>query len=286
MSTPATSTPKPAGRLAREMVDLLWYEPEAVPALRRTEKWKSLLEELEPPKKKPTFDDDDPFELTEPEPEAPEIKEKRDVFGVLVRALPTDAEELPHEMSEAVQDDGTFVPPLVLVSGELFFPFDELETLKATVTAVTPLVAGDKRLKDTLDVVNELLQTPWLGSSTTVAENLTARVKEAFSAGNRMLPASYLDQHTERMLLEQRHFQKRTVFGDLRLRTLLTPERSSAQVPTYLPEPLTKQLPMFQRFRARLLCEVHMQQDQYESHPVALRAVALGRVTPLVGVRR
>ena len=36
-----------------------------------------------------------------------------------------------------MDDDGTFEPPLVVVSGELFFPFDELETLKATLTAVS-----------------------------------------------------------------------------------------------------------------------------------------------------
>src|SRR4029079_8497349 len=99
------------------------------------------------------------------------------------------------------------------LAGELHFPFDELEVLKATVTAVTPLVAGDKRLKEVIDTVNELFKTPWLERSSGVAEGLTAKIKEAFAQGNRMLPPSYLDTHTERMLLEQRHYQKRAVFG-------------------------------------------------------------------------
>jgi hypothetical protein len=37
---------------------------------------------------------------------------------------------------------------------------------------------------------------------------------------------------------------------------------------------------MFQRFKVRVIAEVHLQQDQYESHPHALRAVALARVAP------
>ncbi len=38
---------------------------------------------------------------------------------------------------------------------------------------------------------------------------------------------------------------------------------------------------MFQRLRVRVIAEVHMQQDQYESHPIALRVVALARVSVL-----
>jgi hypothetical protein len=38
---------------------------------------------------------------------------------------------------------------------------------------------------------------------------------------------------------------------------------------------------MFQRLKARLIAEVHMQQDQYESHMTALRVVALARVSSI-----
>ena len=40
-------------------------------------------------------------------------------------------------------------------------------------------------------------------------------------------------------------------------------------VPVYLPEALGKQLPMFQRFRARVIAEAHLPQDQYETSPTA-----------------
>lgn len=278
----ANNSPAPAVRTtfssrgaARDVIDLLWFDPEAIPKLRDHPKWKPILDKLKPPPRDLDFDD-----LPPPE-DPPDVRDKRDVFAVLTKGETTDAEGIQEAIIDAVADDGTFTPPLVLVPGELSFPFDELETLKATVTAVTPLIAGDKKLKETVDTVNELLKTPWLQSSSGVAEGLTLRVKEAFAQGNRMLPPSYLDTHTDRMLLEQRHYQKRTVFGEVWIRSVLLPASSQQPMPAYLPESLAKKLPMFQRFKARLIAEAHMQQDEYENHPAALKVVALGRVVAM-----
>jgi hypothetical protein len=277
-----SSSPSPVVRTtfstrgaSRDVIDLLWFDPECISKLRDHPKWKPILEKLRPPPRDLDFDD-------EPAPEGPpEVRDKRDVFAVITKGDTTDSEGIQETIADAVAEDGTFTPPLVLVPGELSFPFDELETLKATVTAVTPLIAGDKKLKETVDTVNELLKTPWLQSSSGVAEGLTLRVKEAFAQGNRMLPPSYLDTHTDRMLLEQRHYQKRTVFGELWIRSVLMPAGSQQPMPAYLPESLTKKLPMFQRFKARLIAEAHMQQDEYENHPAALKVVALGRVVAM-----
>ena len=270
-----------APRGPRDVVDLIWFDPESLPPIRANPRWKDLLAELRPDKPR-----DSGFDFDAPPAEKLEkvVEDRRDVFGVLMRADTTDTEGVNEAIADAVSDDGTFTPPLVLLAGELQFPFDELETLKATVTAVTPLIAGDKKLKETVDTVNELLKTPWLQSSTGVAEGLTSRVKEAFAQGNRMLPPTYLDTHTDRILLEQRHYQKRTVFGEVWIRSLLAVPGSSATIPTYLPEALTKKLPMFQTMRVRMIAEAHAQQDQYEAHPTALRVVALGRL--IVTARR
>jgi hypothetical protein len=43
---------------------------------------------------------------------------------------------------------------------------------------------------------------------------------------------------------------------------------------------------MLQRMKARLIAEVHMQQDQYETNPSALRVVALARVGAVAAGRR
>jgi hypothetical protein len=284
---PPAAAPAPAPSSAvrprpTELVDLLWHDPACVPTLRASERFRELIASLDPPSDDDA--DDDPFELAPPRepPLSDDQRARRDLFAVVARGLSTDGEELPQVVSEAVDDEGQFSPPLVVVAGELLLPFDELATLRATLAAVQPLSTGDKKLKETTDSVEELLKTPWLQSGASgVAEGLTGKLKEAFAQGNRMLPPSYLEQHTERALLEQRQYQKRTVFGGPWLRGLVT-SSSAAPVPAYLPEKLATELPMFQRFRVRLLCEVHLQQDQFEAQPVALKVVALGRVSPLV----
>ncbi|MBK8258633.1 MAG: DUF2169 domain-containing protein [Polyangiaceae bacterium] len=268
----------------REIVDLLWYDPAVLPKLREHPRYKEIISDLTPKPKKVSFDDD-PFEevLAEEEPEA--IKARREVFGVIARADSIDAEGVGEAMADAVSDDGTFHPPLVLLAGELTFVFDELAALKATVAATSPFASSDKKLKETLDTVNEILQRPWIQGSTGVAEGLMGRIKEAFAQGNRSLPASYLDSHTERTLLEQRAFQKRTVFGEPHLRTLLSPLGVQTAVPAYLPESLATKLPMVIKMRVRMLAEAHLPQDQYETYHASLRAVAIGRVSP-VPIRR
>ena len=260
----------------RPSIELLWFDPESVAPIRENERWKPIVEAIEPKEDELEFDAFD----DKPPPEVPEpARSRKLVFGILTRADLTDSEGINEAIGDAVTDEGTFTPPLIVIAGDLHFPFDELETLKATVTAVTPLIAGDKKLKETVDTVNELLKTPWLESSTGVAEGQTARVKEAYAQSpNRMLASSYLDTHTERILMEQRNYQKRTVFGEVWIRSLLVPASGATPIPTYLPESLTKKLPMFQVFKARLIAEAHVQQDQYEAHPSALRVVALGRV--------
>jgi hypothetical protein len=37
---------------------------------------------------------------------------------------------------------------------------------------------------------------------------------------------------------------------------------------------------MFQRFKARLIAELHLTVDQNETHPAALRVLALARLAP------
>jgi hypothetical protein len=266
---------------AREACHLLWYEKESVSAVREVADWKLLLEALEGEKEPAFFDFDE-----EPPPEPPpEVQEKRDIVAVLTRAPPSDTESLGLLLVESIGDDGSFTPPLVLMIGDLFFPFDEVETLKATVTAVTPLISPerDKKLKETVDTANELLKTPWIHSSSGIADGMTQKVREAFAQGSRMLPAGYLDTHTQRILLEQRHYQKRSVFGDEAIRSELVPAGSQVPIPTYLPSGLAKKLPMFQRLKVRLIAEAHVQQDQFESHSSALRVVALGRAVTLGG---
>ncbi|HVY47120.1 MAG TPA: hypothetical protein VHB21_14630, partial [Minicystis sp.] len=266
---------------ARDVVEVLWFDNDALPRVREHRPWKELLDALKP---KPP--EKVPFDAELPPVPTPEEQARRDVAAIVTRTDPTDAEGINEAIADAVTEEGLFEPPLILLAGDIALPFDELEELKATVTAVTPLVAGDKKLKETVDAVNELLKTPWLESSTGVAEGLTQKVREAFAQANRILPASYLDTHTERMLLEQRNYQKRTMWGAPWIRSLMQPQNGSVAVPCYLPDALSKQLPLFQRFKARVIAEAVLQQDEYEAQPVALKVVALGRVVQVNAATR
>ncbi len=264
-----------------EIVDLIWFDPAMIAPIREHPPWRDLLALLAPEPPDFSYDDEAP-----PPEEPEEVKARREVFSVITEGEPAGEAALDEAIARAVGPMGAFTPPLALVAGELCFPFDELATLEATIAAVSPLTAGDKKLKEIVETVNDLLKTPWLQGSSGVAEGLTTRVKEAFAQSGRLLPPGYLDAHTERRLLEQRHYQHRTLLGRRWIRCTLTPAGASAPIPAYLPDELATRLPMFQRMKARLIVEVQVQQDQYEAHPHALRAVALARVAPTRPAKR
>jgi len=197
---------------------------------------------------------------------------------IMTRGTPISVTALGQSMTDATDEDGIFVPPLVLLAGEIALPFDSLEALKATIAAVTPLMSNDKRLKELVDTVSELLKTPWVQTGSGGIERLSAQIKQAFTEGNRALPQNYLDDHITHMLLEQRRYQRRTMSGKPLVRALLCSATATQQVPAYLSDALARDLPMYQRFPARLIAELRPRVDQYESHAYALRIVALGRV--------
>jgi hypothetical protein len=281
-STPASPAPAAEARAAkgppRELVQLLWFDPKSPAAVRKQRAWKPIIAELERERDAEEEDDDDD-EL--PAEGSPAHWDHRSVLAVIVRAQTVDGLGVREAMASAVGADGRYQPPLVVVSGELLFPFDELSTLKAMVTAMSPLAAGDKKLKEAVDTVSDLLKAPWPEGSGRIADGLAERLKEAFAQTRRMIPADYLESHTERMLLGERRYQRRSLLGGTWIRTLFRPGGTGEPLPAYLPDALARELPMFPRFSARMIAEVTMQQDPYEQSPLALRVVALARTLAL-----
>ncbi|APR86598.1 Uracil-DNA glycosylase, family 4 [Minicystis rosea] len=269
----AAPAPVPAPSGGSEILELLWFDPESVPRIRRMREWKPILDALE---QRPVDRDlDDPALASEPM----EMEDRREVFEILVHAASTDAAGVDRTLFRGVRPDGKFVPQITLIVADLTFPFDELGTLKATVSTVGPLVTpADEALKAAVESAKEFLKTADELTPPSVAENMTARVREAWSQSKRTLPETHLEEQTDRVLLSQRRYQKRIVFGAPHLRCLARID-DAPPIPAYLPESLAKKLPMFQRFRGRLIAEVHQQADQYETHAAALRVVALARVT-------
>jgi hypothetical protein len=268
---PAVSRPAPA-----DVLDLLWFDPDALPRIRS--RFSALIDQLE-------FEPLDPrHDLPVDDPKA--SRDRHHAFGVLTQAPVTDAPGVSRAMVEAISDKGRFTPPVVVLSGELRFPFDEVEHLKAAAAAAKPLARDDKRLSDLLEMVNELVGTPLLQGSPGAVDSLLRDLSGAVSASKRPLPVKFLDAHLERVLLEQRRYQKRTVFGAPMLRGLFTPAGSSAPVPAYLPEAVAEKLPLVVQMKVRLIAEASGAQDQYESHPQALRVVALSRAMAVDAWRR
>jgi hypothetical protein len=261
--------PRPAQSV---IVKLLYFDPARVEQVRARDDWRLLFTES----RLRQLDKAEEEGAPEPPPMSERSQAKRDIIEVLVRADITSLDAVGSAFQRGVKDDGRFEAPLVVLAGDLEMPFDELSTLKATVAAMRPLSAGDKRLTEALDAVDELVKTPWLEGSSGVSENLFGRVREAFVQAKRAVSLADVEAHTERMLLERRCYQTRSLFGKKWLRGLL--RGGTGEAPVYLPESLREELPMFKRFAARLIAEVEPREDQYEKSAYALKTAALGRV--------
>lgn len=273
---PAEDVPPRAHRPAAGICQLIWYDEDEVPRVRREETWRALLDELDDVHDE---DLDDPAYADEPG----EVDDRRDVFEVLARGAPTEIASLEGVLKAAVREGSKLAPPLVLLDGELRMPFDELARLEATAAAARPFARGQEQLAATLADIDAFVAavSPPVGPGVPTA--LTRRLVKDFEAVGKLVSQGYLEQETERALLIGRRYQRRAVLGGEHLRGLLAPERSTPDdrcVPTYLPAALERRLPMFACLRVRLLAELAPREDQHERHATALRVVALARVTP------
>jgi hypothetical protein len=218
-----------------------------------------------------------------PDAAALELITRAHAYEVLSRCTPSALGALESAI-EAAEEESPPSPALVLVTGTLELCLDEVKMLEAVVAAASPLASSDKKLKETLDVATEALKSPMLGMPE-FAQGLSARVRDAWTKANRLLPPDHLSACTERLLLEQRSYQRRELLDDTWIRALLSGAGGEAPVPTYLPARIAKRLPLYRRFPARVLGEVVWQQDQYETCPVAIRVLALGRLPPRTRLR-
>jgi len=262
---------------AGKALQLVWFEPECLPRVHRKPEFQPLLRALED--RAPDTELDDPSLAKDPAA----MEDRRDIFEVLALGHALDEPGLNHALERAVRDDGKFIPPLALVDGEVRFLFDEIETLRATLTIAAVFSTGDEALKAAIVDAREFLRTPDLRSPPSVTEGYTTRIQDALKRAKRAVAPGYLEEQTERVLVEARHYQRRTVYGAPHLRALLQIGNAGRPWPLYVPEAAAGKLPMFARFPARVLAEVGFQENQYEAHPTALRALAIARVSSTPG---
>lgn len=261
------------GASAPSSIDLVWFDARALPRVRNHAPWKELLASA---KLSPEYD-----HLADegPAPARVDVKDRRDVALVLSRGEALHADHVAIALDRAIKADAAFLPPMVLVEGELVLQFDALETLKATIAAVSPHLGGDADLAAVVGDVNEIFKKPWVHTANGVVEELTARIRDVFAGGQRRRPdaVARLDLHVTRALVEHRRYRTATILGRTRLCALVTSRGASTQVAAYLPEGVGKDLPGFERFAVRVVAEVRAQMDAYAKEGAALRVVALGR---------
>jgi len=273
---------------AHFLLELLWHAPDAADRMREDPGYKSIIEQRREEKKKGQSPPSEHSSATTEEAEGegksaareekpfeePARVDRADVAVVLSRGKATV--DIEAALAASAGDDGVIQEKVILAFGDLELPFDEMETLKILLSAAAPLASVDKKLKEMLELASAV-QGTLLGSSPEVAASFSLRVREAWNRANQMLPPDYLGTHSRRILLEQRKYQIRELSDAPWIRALLHGALGTGPVPAYLPADIARRLPLFTRFPARLAALVVPQQDQNETHPVALRVLALAR---------
>ncbi|MBM4357009.1 MAG: hypothetical protein FJ096_02760 [Deltaproteobacteria bacterium] len=166
-------------------------------------------------------------------------------------------------------------PPLRLVTGELRFTFDELETLRATVAAVAPHLEDDEALAKAVVPAKRMLEDRSLQGSRDAASDLVSRLRLACQE-SAVVEDPVVLRRVERTLVEARAFSYRNLLGAKWARALLV--REGVSVTCYVPEAIAAILPLYASFPARVIGEIFPRQDHDEESAVAIVVVALGRL--------
>jgi hypothetical protein len=253
----------------RDALELLWLDPRAMPRVGRKPDWQRLLDEARP-RRKPV----------DAQPLLPNQKasdeDRADVTEIFVRGQESDGAGVRAALAAGTRADGRFAPPLLLVGGEIAVAFDELETLKGLAANALPFAAEDEALKAAIAAAVEYLRLPGLIPTPLSVEALARRIRDAFARAPRGVPADFLDAQTQRGLLEQRRYQRRSFHGAPHLRMLLQ-MRDGAPILVFAPEEMAASLPLLARFPVRLVVEAHPFADQYDAQPFVLAILALAR---------
>jgi hypothetical protein len=152
---------------------------------------------------------------------------------------------------------------------------DPMATVKSSVELAAQMGGSGEKLKEALDAAKDISQVQRV--TTPIVDGLLARLRTAFAAGNRSLPADYLETTVHRTMLEERKYLSRSVLGGNKVLGYLA-AGGAAGCATYLPEEIAALLPVMQKFRVRLIAEPHPAQHPADGEGPVLLALAVGRV--------
>lgn len=265
------SAPREPAKRPSSFVDLLWFHSSLPERLRTDTTWAKLLRAA--PKGSEWLTDKAGAEARAKDDPA------RDVARALARSVALDANGVANAVLEAVDEDGFLVRPLVVVEGDVSMAFDPMQSLETMISLSEALALGDKRFKESHDAASELVKST-RKVTVPMLDGARERLRQAFvAAGSKAYPSGYLESTTERILVDERKYQKRMVLGDQRLVAHLTPAGSGTPLPIYLPAELENVIPALVRFKARVLCEPHAKQDASDGDSTTvLLVLAFARV--------
>jgi hypothetical protein len=178
-------------------------------------------------------------------------------------------------VGDALDKRSRFTPPMRIVVGELRARFGAVARLRASVEVGGVLGTGDARWRELLTSAQQLLELPRpeIGGAAT---QRAAALRDAYAAqAGKGTTRTLFDDEVARVLLEQRAFDERTLFGDKHL--VFDFADGSGSVPAYAPLSLREWLPLFDPLQVRVVAELHPRQDRAEASPVAARLLAFGR---------
>lgn len=251
------------------LLQLIWFERDIAAAVRREPRFEDILEAFHA---RPPDEDEYPpgFDAT-----AGDIEDWREIFEVIAHGSGLLESEQNGALDQALRPDGGTVQPLILLEGDLTFPFDDLEVLRATVALAAPLSVSDSVVRSLNALAKRFLATTGHASAPAVAGNLAKRLTETITQRSLADRRSF-EAERARSLIEIRGFQTRLLFGDVHRRALY-----NDLVPAYLCPEIAARLPSAAKLRARLLARVHPRIDCHEKIYHCLRVVAIALVSPI-----
>lgn len=200
-------------------------------------------------------------------------KARRHLVRIMTNESASDAADMRELMLDAVDEDGVFDAPLTLTHGTLRFSFDAVQVLRATIASVATYLKDNEALREEVESARDILNNQDVAPE--AAADLTKRIEKEL-AGIEGLDVATIDARIERMLLEQRAYEKKNVLGKVLVRALISVNGN--EMPCYLQRDVADALPLYRELPARMIAELHPRQDQREESPRALAVIALGRV--------
>lgn len=247
---------------------LLWYEKQAASALRSEPQFDSIWTSLTERGFDPDLDDE---ELSD---NPADVEERRDVFEVLAAGVSVDSYRAQELLTAAVDADGALNHPVVVLKGKLDFPFEELEELKAIISAATPYTNGDLGALELLRHAREFVSADGQPCAGAAIRSWVEQITSLYQRRSLLVPG-FLSQQARTALLTNRCYQVRPVFGGEHRRSLLQTSKAEAPLPVYLKKEVAELLPAVQLQNVVVLGELHPPIDDADTAPLAVRVVAL-----------